>query len=180
MPGIDYDCAGCGQRHEGADGTVANPWPLLEFTRPEAYLQMDPWELVLHARSTDELCLIENGDSVDCYLTGYLSLPVLGEAAMLVYMPWVHVSEDDYLELVQHWEHPRFRGDYRGTLASMLPGYENSLSIPVRVLVRGRTPPLILPEESSGHALVREEQEGISRQEAELRIRSMLLEEREL
>src|SRR5699024_8926880 len=82
MPGIDYDCAGCGHRHEGADGTVANPWPLIEFTRPEAYLRLSPREQLMRARSTDELCLIENGGSIDCYLTGYLSLPVRGEAAM--------------------------------------------------------------------------------------------------
>ena len=53
MPGIDYDCAGCGHRHEGADGTVANPWPLIEFTRPEVYLRMDPWEQLTRTRSTD-------------------------------------------------------------------------------------------------------------------------------
>lgn len=179
MPDIDYDCAGCGHRHEGADGTVANPWPLIEFTRPEAYLRMTPWEQLTRTRSTEELCLIENGGAVDCYLTGYLSLPVLGEAALLVYMPWVRVSENDYQDLVEHWEHPHFRGDYPGTLASVLPGCENSLSVPVRVIAPGRMAPLIVPEETSGHALVREEQEGISRQEAELRLRSMLLEDPE-
>ncbi|MGO1227794.1 DUF2199 domain-containing protein [Brachybacterium sp. AOP42-C2-15] len=179
MPGIDYDCAGCGHRHEGADGTVANPWPLIEFTRPEAYLRLSPREQLMRARSTDELCLIENGGSIDCYLTGYLSLPVRGEAAMLVFMPWIQVSENDYLDVVEHWEQPQFRGSYLGTLASELPGCEESLSVPVRVIVPGRMPPLIVPEEFSGHSLVREEQEGISRQEAELRIRSMLLEDPE-
>ncbi|WP_299303741.1 DUF2199 domain-containing protein [uncultured Brachybacterium sp.] len=179
MPGIDYDCAGCGHRHEGADGTVANPWPLIEFTRPEVYLRMDSWEQLTRTRSTDELCLIDNGRSVDCYLTGYLSLPVLEEAAMLVYMPWVQVREKDYLDLVEHWEQPHYRGDYLGTLASELPGCEDSLSVPVRVIAPARRAPLVVPELTSGHALVREEQEGISRQEAELRLRSMLLEDPE-
>lgn len=179
MPGIDYDCAGCGHRHEGADGTMANPWPLIEFTRPEAYLRLSPWEQLTRTRSTDELCLIANGGSIDCYLTGYLSLPVRGEAAMLVFKPWIQVSEKDYLDLVEHREQPRFRGDYPGTLASDLPGCENSLSVPVRVIAPGQRPPLIVPEEASGHALVREEQEGIGRQEAELRLRSMLLEDPE-
>lgn len=79
MTGIDYDCAGCGCRHEGADGSEANPWPLLDFPRPEALLAMGPWEQLTRSRSTEELCLIDNGRSVDCYLRGFLSLPVRGE-----------------------------------------------------------------------------------------------------
>lgn len=177
MTGIDYDCAGCGCRHEGTDGSEANPWPLLDFPRPEALLAMGPWEQLTRSRSTEELCLIDNGRSVDCYLRGFLSLPVRGEEVELVHSPWVQVSENDYLDLVEHWEHPRYRGDFRGTLASALPGHEDALTVPVRVSAPGRLPPLITPARRSGHALVREAREGISREEAELRIRSMLLDD---
>ncbi|WP_394214193.1 DUF2199 domain-containing protein [Brachybacterium vulturis] len=177
MPGIDYDCAGCGRRHTGADGTEDNPWPLIEFGRPAAFLRMSPWEQLMRTRSTDELCLIDNGRSVDCFLTGFLSLAVHGGGSRLIYVPWVQVDENDYLDLVEHWEHPRYRGDFRGTLASELPGHGGSLSVPVRVSAPGRLPPVITPEAGCGHPLVQEAREGISRREAELRIRSMLLED---
>lgn len=177
MTGIDFYCEGCGCRHEGADGSEQNPWPLIEYDRPEAYLRMSPWERLFRTRSTDELCLIDNGRTVDCYLTGDLSLPVQGEEALLVHQPWVKVSEDDYLDLVEHWEHPGFRGDYRGVLASEIPGHADSLTVPVRVTAPGRLPPLIVPEPGCGHALAAEAQEGISREEAELRLRSMLLDD---
>lgn len=95
----------------------------------------------------------------------------------LVHSPWVQVSENDYLDLVEHWEHPRYRGDFRGTLASALPGHEDALTAPVRVSAPGRLPPQITPARRSGHALGREAREGISREEAELRIRSMLLDD---
>lgn len=177
MAGIDYDCGGCGRRHEGTDGSEANPWPLIEFIRPEAFLRMSSWDQLLRSRSTDELCLIDNGRTVDCYLTGYLSLPVAGEEGVcLVHQAWAQVSENDYLDLVENWEHPLFRGDFHGTLASLLPGHADSLSVPVRVAAPGRLPPVITPAEGTGHALQREAQEGVSRQEAELRIRSTLLE----
>ena len=39
---------------------------------------------------------------------------------------------------------------------------------------------MIVPDESSGHPLAVEERLGISREEAELRLRSMLLEDAEL
>lgn len=179
MTGIDYDCAGCGVRHEGADGSEARPWPLIEFTGPEALLRMTPWERLLHSRSTAELCLIDNGTTVDCYLSGFLAIPVRGEEATLVYAPWVAVSENDYLDLVEHWEDPRHRGRYRGMLASRLPGIEDPLSIPVRITAPGMLPPEVVPDPDSGSVLVREGREGISRHEAELRVRSMLLEDTE-
>lgn len=177
LTGIDFYCEGCGRRHEGTDGSEHNPWPLIEYLRPEAYLRMSPWERLFRTRSTDWLCLIDNGRSVDCYLTGYLSLPVQGEEALLVLQPWVHVSQSDYLDLVEHWEDPGFRGDYRGTLASEIPGHADSLTVPVRVAAPGRLPPLIVPEPGSCHALAEEVQDGVSRREAELRIRSTLLED---
>ncbi|NMA77459.1 MAG: DUF2199 domain-containing protein [Actinomycetales bacterium] len=177
MSDLDYDCAGCGRRHGGGDGTEADPWPLIDFPQPEALLRMNPWEQLMRSRSTEELCLIDNGTSVDCYLRGFLSLPVRGEEALLVFAPWVKVSGEDYLDLVEQWEHPRFRGEYQGTLASLLPGHEDSLSVPVHVVAPGRLPPVIAPVASSGHLLVEEERCGISRQEAELRLRSMLLED---
>ncbi|MGP9539659.1 DUF2199 domain-containing protein [Brachybacterium sp. AOP43-C2-M15] len=180
MTGIDYDCEGCGRRHEGADGTEANPWPLLEFDGPEAYLRMNPWERVFRARATEEMCLIDNGDTVDCYVTGVLSLPVRDEEARLLYVPWVKLREADYVDLLENWGNLRFRGSYRGTLASVLPGCEHPQAVPVLVTAPGQLPPLIEPDPASGHALVREQREGISRQEAELRIRSMLLEDTEV
>ena len=180
MPDIDYDCTSCGRRHDGGDGTEANPWPLIDFARPEALLQMNRWEQLTRSRSTEELCLIDNGSSVDCFLRGFLSLPVQGEEALLIFAPWGKGSEGGYLDLVEQWEHSRFRGEYRGTLANLLPGHEDSLSVPVQVSAPGRLPPVIVPDESSGHPLAVEERLGISREEAELRLRSMLLEDAEL
>lgn len=177
MTGIDFDCVGCGRRHEGTDGTEQRPWPLIEFEGPEAYLRMSPWERLFRSRSTEELCLIDNGRSVDCYLSGFLSLPVRGEQALLVLQPWVRVDERDYLDLVEHWEQPAHRGEYCGTLASRLPGHPDSLSVPVRVTAPGGLPPIIVPETGSDHPLVTEAREGVSRQEAELRLRSMMLED---
>lgn len=178
MAGIDYDCAGCGRRHEGADGTEANPWPVVDFPRPEALLRMGAWERLLRTRSSEELCLIDNGSSVDCYLRALLTLPVRAEEGVtLVHAPWVAVAETDYLELVEHWEDPRYRGSFRGTLASALPGYADPLSVPVHVSAPGGLPPVVTPDPSCDHPLARDGREGISRQEAELRIRTMLLEE---
>lgn len=177
MSGIDYDCAGCGERHRGADGTEEKPWPLIDLVHPEPVLRMNRWERLTRVRATEEACLLDNGSTVDCYVRGFLSLPVAGEEALLVYSPWAQLSQDDYLDLVEHWERPDFRGEYRGTLANELPGCPGSLAVPVQVITPGLMPPLIVPELTGEHGLWREEREGITRREAELRIRSVLLEE---
>lgn len=47
--------------------------------------------------------------------------------------------------------------------------------MPVQVITRGEMRPLLVPDSTFGHPLVRDFYDGITRTEAELRIRSMLL-----
>lgn len=179
--GIDYDCASCGVRHLGADGTEENPWPLIDFVHPEPVLRMNRRQRRFRVRSTEELCLMDTGSEVDCFVRGILWIPVQGEEeAMLMYAPWVRISKDDYLELVDPPDEGAVRWEFEGTLANELPGCRGSLDLPVRLMVPGAVPPMIVPEQGEGHALWREEREGITRKEAELRVRSMLLEDAEL
>lgn len=175
MAGIDFDCAYCGEHHHGTDGSAASPWPALGFHRPDPYLELDTHARRFHARTTDDLCLIERGEGIDCFLRAILSLPITGEQITLEYGPWAAVSEAGYLDYAEHYEDPAHRELYAGQLATAIPGYEQPFAVPVQVITRGLERPLLVPDSTFGHALVRDFYDGISRREAELRIRSMLL-----
>lgn len=179
MTGIDFDCETCGEHHEEHDGTPASPWPLLEFPAPEAFLRMDPWDRILRTRLEETLCLIDNGRSTDAYVTAILRFPVRGEEAALLCAPWVHIDVDAFREALANFADPRYRETIPGTLATVLPGLEEPLGIPVRVQVTGGgLPPLISPDaHARARPLAHELRVGITRAEAELRLRSMMLDD---
>lgn len=180
MSGIDYDCAGCGVRHEGADGTDEHPYPIIEAPRPDAYLRMAPRDRLLRASSSDTVCTILTDEGTQCFVAGFLVIPVEGEESQLDHLAWAQVSEVDYLDFVENWAQPWLPPTRDATLASAVPGYEESLSVPVQVLTHGWRPPLIVPDLAADHPLALDARDGISRAEAELRVRSILLEEMEV
>lgn len=175
MTGIDYDCAYCGEHHQGTDGSQADPWPALGFRRPDPYLDLDTRSRRMSAQATDDLCVIERGTRSDCFVRAILPLPIIGETISLEYGPWVQIGVGSYLDYVEHYDDPHHAQDYAGQLATALPGYTNPLSVPVQVITRGEMRPLLVPDSTFGHPLVRDFYDGITRTEGELRIRSMLL-----
>lgn len=175
MTGIDYDCAYCGEHHDGTDGSAESPWPALGFRRPDPYLELDTHSRRFHALANNDLCLIDRARGADCFLRAILPIPIKGEEAALEYGPWVQVSGFCYDDYVDNYEDPDHREDYAGQLATAIPGYSGTLSVPAQVCTRGSQRPLLVPDSTFGHPLVRDFYDGIARTEAELRIRSMLL-----
>lgn len=175
MTGIDFDCEHCGEHHEGTDGTATSPWPVLAFRRPDPYLELGTHARRFHAQATDDLCVIHHGGRPDCFVRVILSMPIIGEAVTLEYGPWAGLSGVSYEDYVEHYDDPDHREHYSGQLATAIPGYPNPFAVPVQVITRGMSRPLIVPDSTFGHPLVRDFYDGITRREAELRIRSTLL-----
>lgn len=175
MTGIDFDCPCCRTSHRDTDGSRTRPWPALAFRRPDAYLELTPSQL-RSAQSTDDLCLIEGPDRTDCFVRAVMSLPIIQDPVRrLEYGPWISVSGSDFADYVEHYEDDRYRAAYAGHLATALPGYRAVSTVPVLVRTQGRFRPVISPDSTYDHPLVRDFHDGITRQEAELRIRSFQL-----
>lgn len=175
MTGIDFDCPCCRTSHHDTDGSRLRPWPALAFRRPDAYLELT--ESRRHnAQATDDLCLIRWPDRTDCYIRVVMSLPITQDPVRrLDYGPWVSVSESDFNECLEHYEDDSYRAAYGGHLATALPGYRSVTTVPVLVRTRGRFRPVISPDSTFDHPLVRDFHDGITRKEAELRIRAFQL-----
>src|SRR5699024_1173091 len=62
-------------------------------------------------------------------------------------------------------------------LATALPGYEAAMTVPVLVSTRGPYRPMITPDSTFDHPLVRDFHGGVTRREAELRIRAFQLQD---
>ena len=91
------------------------------------------------------------------------------------YAPWVSLAEDDVLDILDHVGDDGYRTVYPGRLANALPGYETAGPASVLVHSRGDLRPLIGPDPTNESPLGRDLLGGITREEAELRIRAFLL-----
>lgn len=174
MTGIDFDCAHCGTSYEGTDGTPGHPWPALGFRRPDPFLDLDEAGR-RGAQADDDLCVIHRRERTDCFLRANLSVAVTGEDRFLEYGPWAQVDEACFSDYVHHVDDPLHARTYVGTLATAVPGYREIETVPVRIRTRGLHRPEIIPDPTFDHLLVRDYYDGITRAEAELRIRSFLL-----
>lgn len=175
MTGIDFDCPCCRTSHRETDGSPLRPWPALAFRRPDPYLDLVPAHLH-HAQATDDLCIIARPDRTECFIRAVMSFPVVQDPVRrLEYGPWVSVSGGDFDNYVAHYEDGAHRATYSGHLATALPGYEAVDTVPVLVRTRGAYRPMLSPDSTFDHPLVRDFHNGVTREEAELRIRAFLL-----
>lgn len=176
MVGIDYRCGSCGSEHRGTDGREGSPWPALSFRRPDAYVALSRHLRRHHAAATNDLCWIATGQGVRCFLRGCLSVPILGESITLEYGLWVEVSEEVFLDYQLHYEDPEGLGTYVGAPANAIPGYEDTAALPLQILCQPFPHrPQLRPDSLHRHPLSRDVHRGISRAEAELRVRAFLL-----
>lgn len=175
MTGIDFTCPCCRITYRDTDGTRDRPWPAIAFRRPDPYLTLTAHEL-LHAEATNDMCWIARPDRTDFFVRAVMSMPIRHDPRRrLDYGPWVSLEEPDFLDALDHFEDGDHRAVYAGRLATALPDYRGATAVPVLVRTRGRLRPLLSPDSTFDHPLVRDALDGISREEAELRIRSFLL-----
>lgn len=175
MTGIDFDCPCCRTSHHETDGSPLRPWPALAFRRPDPFLELGPARL-RHAQATDDLCVIQGPERTDCFIRTVMSLPIVQDPVRrLEYGPWVSLNPSDFDDYVEHYEDDYYRASYGGRLATSLPGYDRAMTVPVLVRTRGPYRPVITPDSTFDHPLVQDFHGGVTRQEAELRIRAFLL-----
>lgn len=176
MVGIDYRCGVCGREHPGTDGGEENPWPALSFRRPDGYAALSRHGRRHHAAATDELCWIAEGSRVRFFVRGCLSVPILGEDITLEYGLWAEVSHEVFEDYQLHYEDADGGETYLGAPANEIPGYEGTEAVPLQIECRPFPHrPQLRPDSLYDHPLVRDVHRGISRVEAELRIRAFLL-----
>ena len=81
------------------------------------------------------------------------------------------LSEQSYADYYDHFEDAVHQATYFGWLCSEIPEYENTLSIPVTVVVQpSGNRPVVVPHEDHVHDFVRDFYNGITLEEAVKRI----------
>jgi len=164
---IKYICSCCGQEHE--------EWPALTYISPTPYHNLTEEEKKSIAQLSDDFCLILHSDQIDRFIRCTLTQKVIDHCENLEYGLWVSLSEKSYNDYSDNFRNENHITKYFGWLNNDLAGYEFGESIPTTVFTRpGNDRPNIVPHEDFDHPFVRDYYNGITKTEAEQRIREML------
>jgi len=164
---IRYTCSSCGQVHE--------EWPALTFFSPTNYDTLSEKEKKEMGQLDSDFCTIVHPDQTDRFIRCTLTQKVNDSCEGLEYGLWVSLSEKSFQDYSDNFNNENHENQYFGWLCNNIPGYDFAESIPTTVVTRtGNNRPEIVPHEKFNHPFVRDYYEGISKSEAERRIKEML------
>lgn len=164
---IKYTCSCCGKEHE--------EWPALAYIYPTNYEVLSEEDKKNIAELSSDFCTIRHSDRTDNFIRGTLTLKVIDHCEDLEYGLWVSLSDKSFQDYKDNYDNENYETKYFGWLCNDLPAYEFKESIPTTVFTRiGNRRPEIVPHEDFNHPFVHDYYNGITRTEAERRIKEML------
>lgn len=164
---IKYTCSCCGQEHY--------EWPALTFKSPDHYNSLSQADKETIAEIDSDFCIIRHSDQTDRFIRCTLTQKVIDHCKDLQYGLWVSLSEQSFSDYSDNYNNENHETAYFGWLCNDIPEYEFSESIPATVFTRtDNQRPEIVPHNDFDHPFVRDYYNGISKQEAERRIKAML------
>ncbi len=164
---IKYTCECCGETHEN--------WPALTFISPGNYDCLSPYDKENIAELKSDTCIIEYPNQIDRFIRCTLTQMVNDHCEDLEYGLWVSLSEKSFQDYIENFDNENHEVEYFGWLCNDIPEYRFTESIPTTVITKkGNQRPEIFPHESFDHPFVKDYYNGISKKEAETRIKTML------
>lgn len=162
-----YICTKCGQPHED--------WPALAYSSPDNYASLSQEDKNEIAELSNDICIINYGDQTDRFIRTTLFQKVNDYCEDLNYGLWVSLSEKSFADYTENFDNQDHEVKYFGWLCNDIPGYEFEESIPMTVFTKkGNDRPEIVPHLDFNHPFVADYYNGITKDEAEKRIRDMI------
>jgi hypothetical protein len=124
------------------------------------------------AELSADFCVITHPDQTDRFIRAVLYQKVIGDCRQLEYGLWTSLSEKSFNDYVENFNDENHEAQYFGWLSNNLPDYKFKESIPLTVVTQGgNARPKLTPYEDVDHPFVRDYYNGITKKEAERRIR---------
>jgi hypothetical protein len=165
---VEATCSTCGKSHNidetslGADAPAQ--WRILSEAER------------LDSELTGEQCVIKADGKTSFYIRACLDVPVKGESVSFTWGVWVSLSEDNFLEMSEHWHDPSRigLGPYFGWLCTAIPEYRDTMYLKTNVYQRevGVRPRVEL--QPTDHPLAVHQREGIDRKELQAMVERIL------
>ena len=165
---IKYICDCCGKEHES--------WPAITYNAPNSYSNLSSEEKEEIAFIDQDFCVIKYADDhIDRFIRVVFIQKVNDHCENLEYGFWVSLSETSFKDYLENFDNENHETQYFGWLSNYIPQYEFSNSIPTTVVTKsGNDRPEIFPHKDFDHPFVKDFYNGITKEEAEKRIREIL------
>ncbi|MBE7176704.1 MAG: DUF2199 domain-containing protein [Mucilaginibacter polytrichastri] len=163
---IEYTCSYCGQKHF--------QFPALTFKSPDSYDTLSQHDKETIAEISSDFCVINHSEHADRFIRCTLTQKVINHCEDLDYGLWVSLSEKSFSDYSENFNNENHETKYFGWLCNDIPEYDFKESIPTTVFTRtGNQRPEIIPHEDFNHQFVKDYYNGITKEEAERRIKAM-------
>ncbi|MDA6068921.1 DUF2199 domain-containing protein [Flavobacterium sp. AC] len=165
---IKFICDCCGKEHES--------WPAITYNSPYSYSNLSPQEKEEIAVIDQDFCVVKYADNdIDRFIRVVLVQKVKDHCENLEYGFWVSLSEKSFDDYLENFDNENHETQYFGWLSSYIPEYEFPESITTTVITKtGNDRPEIFPHKDSEHPFVKDYYDGITKEEAQKRIKSMM------
>ena len=157
-----YKCRKCDEMHEGS--------PSFAFDAPAPYRRLSEQEREEWAELTDDLCVIAHPEGTQYYVRAILEVPIHGVQEPFLWGIWVSASEASFHRYLDSYDKPPEDTIFFGWLSNLIGVYPTQKSRPADVHIQtdGTRPRVVLHQSADADdALVRDQQEGISRERAQ-------------
>jgi hypothetical protein len=165
---IKYICDCCGKEHES--------WPAITYNAPNSYSNLSSEEKEEIAVIDQDFCVIKYADDhIDRFIRVVFIQKVNDHCENLEYGFWVSLSETSFKDYLENFDNENHETQYFGWLSNYIPQYQFENSIPTTVVTKsGNDRPEIFPHNDFDHPFVKDFYNGITKEEAEKRIREIL------
>jgi len=165
---IKYICDCCGKEHES--------WPAITYNAPNSYSNLSSEEKEEIAVIDQDFCVIKYADDhIDRFIRVVFIQKVNDHCENLEYGFWVSLSETSFKDYLKNFDNENHETQYFGWLSNYIPQYQFENSIPTTVVTKsGNDRPEIFPHNDFDHPFVKDFYNGITKEEAEKRIREIL------
>lgn len=149
-----WTCSRCGADHEGAplNWAFEEPWHWNGGNAPDDWI-------------SEDLCAwTDDAGEPAFFIRGVLAIPVLDSDEDFGYGVWSSLSRRSFDRVRELWDDPARvdEAPYFGWLSNSLPGYPETVSLPLDVITDELENRPKLRLHDGDHPLIREQREGIT------------------
>ncbi|GAA4319276.1 hypothetical protein GCM10023184_03950 [Flaviaesturariibacter amylovorans] len=125
------------------------------------------------AELSSDFCVIRHEEQTDRFARAVLRQTVNDHCDDLEYGVWVSLSEKSFDDYYDHFDDQNYEATYFGYLCTLIPEYDDTNSIKTKVVLSaGGSRPEVVPHHGQGeHPFLHDYFNGISKAQAEQRIR---------